>query len=95
MRLLIGILLHRDLGDPQLADAGLLEVGTRVADVLPGFAVADPQVTRGVTIGQLLTHTSGIAGDFTLDTGRGDDCLARHAAACAEGGGAARVRLPV
>ncbi|WP_345405838.1 serine hydrolase domain-containing protein [Nonomuraea salmonea] len=70
----------------QLADAGLLDLDTRVADVLPGFAVADPDVTRGVTIGQLLTHTSGIAGDFTLDTGRGDDCLARYVAACAEAG---------
>ncbi|MET8869711.1 serine hydrolase domain-containing protein [Nonomuraea sp. NPDC004580] len=70
----------------QLADAGLLSLDTRVADVLPGFAVADPDVTRGVTIGQLLTHTSGIAGDFTLDTGRGDDCLARYVAACAEAG---------
>ena len=28
----------------------------------------------------LLTHTSGIDGDFFHDTGRGDGCLARYAA---------------
>ncbi|GAA4087405.1 hypothetical protein GCM10022248_66440 [Nonomuraea soli] len=33
----------------------------------------------GVTIKHLLTHTSGIDGDFFHDTGRGDDCLARYA----------------
>ncbi|MFI6027209.1 serine hydrolase domain-containing protein [Amycolatopsis magusensis] len=70
----------------QLVDAGELRLDTRVADVLPGFAVADAEVARTVTIGRLLSHTSGIAGDFTLDTGRGDDCLARFVEACADVG---------
>ncbi|MEU4546962.1 serine hydrolase domain-containing protein [Nonomuraea dietziae] len=67
----------------QLVDSGELRLDSRVVDVLPGFAVADDEVTRSVTIGRLLSHTSGIAGDFTHDTGRGDDCLARYVEACA------------
>ncbi|MFB4282267.1 serine hydrolase domain-containing protein [Nonomuraea sp. MTCD27] len=70
----------------QLVDSGELRLDTRVADVLPGFAVAEDEVTKSVTIGRLLSHTSGIAGDFTHDTGRGDDCLARYVAACADVG---------
>ncbi|MFI6325050.1 serine hydrolase domain-containing protein [Nonomuraea sp. NPDC050556] len=68
----------------QLVDSGELRLDTRVADVLPGFALADAEVARSVTIGQLLSHTSGISGDFVLDTGRGDDCLARYVEACAD-----------
>lgn len=68
----------------QLVDSGELRLDSRVVDVLPGFAVADDEVTRSVTIGRLLSHTSGIAGDFTHDTGRGDDCLARYVEACAD-----------
>ncbi|GAA4630902.1 hypothetical protein GCM10023196_058140 [Actinoallomurus vinaceus] len=70
----------------QLVDSGELRLDSRVVDVLPGFAVADDEVTKSVTIGRLLSHTSGIAGDFTLDTGRGDDCLARYVEACANVG---------
>ena len=36
-----------------------------------------------MTLRHLLCHTSGINGDFFLDTGRGDDCLARYVEACA------------
>jgi CubicO group peptidase (beta-lactamase class C family) len=67
----------------QLVDSGELRLDSRVVDVLPGFAVADDEVTKSVTIGQLLSHTSGIGGEFTQDTGRGDDCLARYVEACA------------
>jgi CubicO group peptidase (beta-lactamase class C family) len=70
----------------QLVDSGALRLDDRVADVLPGFAVADDEVTASVTIGRLLSHTSGISGDFTHDTGRGDDCLARYVEACANVG---------
>ncbi|GAA2410514.1 hypothetical protein GCM10010191_19250 [Actinomadura vinacea] len=70
----------------QLVDSGVLRLDSRVVDVLPGFAVADDEVTKSVTIGRLLSHTSGISGDFTHDTGRGDDCLARYVEACANVG---------
>ncbi|MBB5937884.1 serine hydrolase domain-containing protein [Streptomyces zagrosensis] len=66
----------------QLVDSGELRLESRVIDVLPGFAVADDGVTQSMTIGQLLGHTSGISGDFTHDTGRGADCLARYVQAC-------------
>ncbi|MEU4442361.1 serine hydrolase domain-containing protein [Actinosynnema sp. NPDC050801] len=67
----------------QLVAEGKLDLDAPVASVLPGFAVADPVATRTVTSRQLLTHTSGIDGDFFHDTGRGDDCLAAYVAACA------------
>ena len=62
----------------QLVDEGLLDLDVPVAEVLPGFRVADPDVTRTVTTRHLLTHTSGIDGDVFNDTGRGDDCIARY-----------------
>ncbi|MFI6390732.1 serine hydrolase domain-containing protein [Nonomuraea sp. NPDC050540] len=65
-----------------LVDSGELGLDARVADVLPGFAVADAEATKTITVRQLLTHTSGLSGDFHLDTGRGDDCVARYVEAC-------------
>ena len=62
----------------QLVDEGRLDLDTPVADVLPGFRVADPDVSRAVTTRHLLTHTSGIDGDVFTDCGRGDDCVARY-----------------
>lgn len=70
----------------QLVDAGELDLDTPVADVLPGFAVADAEATKTITPRQLLSHTSGIGGDFTLDTGRGDDNLARYVEAAKDVG---------
>ncbi|WP_084963602.1 serine hydrolase domain-containing protein [Thermoactinospora rubra] len=54
-----------------LAEQGRLDLDAPVAQILPSIG-------RGVTIRHLLTHTSGIDGDFFHDTGRGDDCLARY-----------------
>jgi CubicO group peptidase (beta-lactamase class C family) len=62
----------------QLVDEGILGLETPVAEVLPGFRVANADVGRAVTIRHLLTHTSGIDGDIFTDTGRGADCLARY-----------------
>ncbi|MGM1061701.1 serine hydrolase domain-containing protein [Saccharothrix sp. Mg75] len=67
----------------QLVAEGRLDLDEPVVSVLPGFAVADPVTTAAVTPRHLLTHTSGIDGDFFRDTGRGDDCLAEYVAACA------------
>ncbi|MEU9111945.1 serine hydrolase domain-containing protein [Streptomyces sp. NPDC048483] len=61
-----------------LAEAGKLDLDAPVVDVLPDFAVADPEASRTITVRQLLNHTSGIEGDYVNDTGRGDDCLARY-----------------
>jgi CubicO group peptidase (beta-lactamase class C family) len=68
----------------QLVDEGRLDLDEPVAEVLPGFRVADATVTRAVTTRHLLTHTSGIDGDVFTDTGRGDDCVERYVAGLAE-----------
>ncbi|MFF5968856.1 serine hydrolase domain-containing protein [Streptomyces collinus] len=62
----------------QLADSGQLDLDAPVVDVLPEFSVADPELTRAITTRQLLSHTSGLTCDFTYDSGRGDDCLAKY-----------------
>ncbi|MFF0248200.1 serine hydrolase [Streptosporangium sandarakinum] len=67
-----------------LVERGELTLDTAVAEVLPEFRVADPEVSRTVTIRHLLTHTSGIDGDLFLDTGRGDDCVEKYVRACAD-----------
>ncbi|MER5324898.1 serine hydrolase [Streptosporangium roseum] len=67
-----------------LVERGELTLETPVVQVLPEFRVADPEVTKTVTIRHLLSHTSGIDGDFFLDTGRGDDCIEKYVEACAD-----------
>lgn len=62
----------------QLVDEGRLDLDTRVVDVLPEFALADPDAAALITVRQLLTHTSGIDGDVFTDTGDGDDCIAAY-----------------
>ena len=68
----------------QLVDEGLVGLDTPVSEQLPGFRVADREVTRTVTPRHLLSHTSGIDGDVFTDTGRGDDCLERYVTLLAE-----------
>jgi len=67
----------------RLVEQGVVTLDSRVVDALPGFEAADARTTQGLTMRHLLTHTSGMAGDFSYDTGRGDDALARYVAACA------------
>ncbi|MFI0263711.1 serine hydrolase domain-containing protein [Streptomyces sp. NPDC017056] len=62
----------------QLAESGALDLDAPVVKVLPEFATADAEATKTITPRQLLSHTSGLTCDFTHDTGRGDDCLARY-----------------
>lgn len=62
----------------QLVDEGLLDLDAPVTTYLPEFRVASTETTDTVTARHLLTHSSGIDGDFFPDTGRGDDCLARY-----------------
>ena len=68
----------------QLAAEGRLDLDDPVRRHLPDFRVADPDVSERVTIRHLLAHTSGIAGDLFVDTGRGDDCVERYVAKCAD-----------
>jgi CubicO group peptidase (beta-lactamase class C family) len=66
----------------QLVDDGRIELDAPVRTYLPTFALADPTAAARITVRHLLTHTSGLDGDFFQDTGRGDDCLERYALAC-------------
>jgi dipeptidyl aminopeptidase/acylaminoacyl peptidase len=68
----------------QLVDEGLLDLDAPVAEVLPELRLADPDVTKQVTMRHLLTHTSGIDGDVFTDTGRGDDCVEKYVAGLGE-----------
>jgi CubicO group peptidase (beta-lactamase class C family) len=66
----------------QLVEDGAIALEDRIVDHLPSFAVADPDTTANVTIADLLTHTSGIDGDFFENTGTGDDKVERFVLAC-------------
>ena len=62
----------------QLVEEGAVELDAPVRRYLPGFRVADEAVSAAVTVRQLLTHTSGFAGDIFTDTGRGDDAVEKY-----------------
>ncbi|WP_027944540.1 serine hydrolase [Amycolatopsis taiwanensis] len=62
----------------RLVDEGKLDLDAPVVDVLTELKLADPEVTKKVTLRHLLTHTSGIDGDIFTDTGRGDDCVEKY-----------------
>ena len=47
------------------------------SNICPNFRVADAATRGSVTARHLLSHTSGIDGDFFVDSGRGDDAIAR------------------
>ncbi len=59
----------------QLVDQGKLDLDTPVQHYLPEFRVADPGISREVTARHLLSHQSGIDGDFFVDSGRGDSSI--------------------
>src|SRR5262249_4138055 len=67
----------------QLVEEGRLDLDAPVVQYLPSFRVVNDRQSRTVTIRQLLTHTSGIDGDLFLDTGRGDDAVAKYVDAMA------------
>lgn len=61
----------------QLVDEGKLDLDEPVISYLPGFRVADANVSRTVTPRQFLSHQSGIDGDFFVEAGRGDEASQR------------------
>ncbi|GAA2348761.1 serine hydrolase domain-containing protein [Dactylosporangium salmoneum] len=64
----------------QLVDAGELELDAPIRRVMPQLRLSTDELTEGVTLRHLLSHTSGIDGDFFAETGRGDDNLEKFAA---------------
>jgi len=67
----------------QLVDEGRIELDAPVRRYLPELALADRAAAESITVRMLLTHTSGIDGDFFQSTGRGDDAVERYVLACA------------
>ncbi len=61
----------------RLVSEGKLDLDTPVREYLPDLALADAEALATITLRHLLTHTSGIFGDFFEDFGFGDDALAR------------------
>jgi dipeptidyl aminopeptidase/acylaminoacyl peptidase/CubicO group peptidase (beta-lactamase class C family) len=59
----------------QLVEEGKLTLRTPVVEILPEMRLVNDELTSGITIRHLLTHTSGLDGDVFTDTGRGDDNL--------------------
>lgn len=66
----------------QLVEEGLLELDAPVLTYLPDLRLREAGLVDEVTVRHLLTHTSGIDGDFFFDGGRGDDAVQRYLAAC-------------
>jgi CubicO group peptidase (beta-lactamase class C family) len=62
----------------QLVDAGKLDLDKPVKRYLPDFALDDQAATDQITTRHLLTHTSGIEGDYFQGFGRGDDAMTRY-----------------
>jgi CubicO group peptidase (beta-lactamase class C family) len=64
----------------QLVDDGRIDLDEPVIKIMDELRLADPRITTR----HLLTHTSGIEGDHFVDTGRGDDAIAKYVATCAD-----------
>jgi CubicO group peptidase (beta-lactamase class C family) len=62
----------------RLVEAGKLRLEDRVRSLLPGYRVANEEASASATVWHLLTHTAGWLGDFFIDTGPGEDALARY-----------------
>ncbi len=61
----------------QLVDEKKVGLDEPVRTYLPKFCVADRKVSATVTPRMLLSHQSGIDGDFFPNSGRGEDCIER------------------
>jgi CubicO group peptidase (beta-lactamase class C family) len=70
----------------QLADAGEVELDAPVRRYLPAFELVEPGAADGITVRQLLNHTSGIEGDYFAEFGRGDDAIERYVGSLSEVG---------
>src|SRR6185312_10464526 len=60
-----------------LVDEGMLDLDVPVATYLPDLQLADEHARDTITLRQLLSHQSGLFGDYYDDFGMGDDALAR------------------
>lgn len=68
----------------QLVDEGILSLDSPVVSILPTFRLADPDVSRTITVRHLLMHSTGFDGDIFLDTGEDDESVRRYVDALSE-----------
>jgi CubicO group peptidase (beta-lactamase class C family) len=61
----------------RLVDEGKLALDEPVITYLPDLKLADEQARQTITLRHLLSHTSGLFGDYFDDFGLGDDALSR------------------
>jgi CubicO group peptidase (beta-lactamase class C family) len=61
----------------RLVDEGKLALDEPVITYLPDLKLADAQARGTITLRRLLSHTSGLFGDYFDDFGMGDDALSR------------------
>ncbi len=64
----------------QLVDSGEVDLDQPVRHYLTDFSLADRAGAEQITVRQLLTHSSGIQGDYFEGFGRGDDAIERYVA---------------
>jgi CubicO group peptidase (beta-lactamase class C family) len=71
-----------------LVERGRMTLDDPLVEHIPTFRVAGPRLADGITVRHLLTHASGIVGDWLLvrppALGEGDDALARVTDALAD-----------
>jgi CubicO group peptidase (beta-lactamase class C family) len=61
----------------RLAEQGRIDLDEPVRRYVPGLKLADEPAAERITVMNLLNHTAGLGWDLILDTGAGDDALAR------------------
>jgi len=66
----------------QLADEGKLDLDKPIQTYLPEFTVEDKNAGKNITARHLLTHSSGIDGDFFVEADYGRDKLERYVEKC-------------
>ena len=62
----------------QLADTGDVDLDEPVRRYVPAFELAERGAAGKITLRHLLTHASGIQGDYFEGFGRGDDAIERY-----------------
>ena len=67
-----------------LVQSGRLDLDKPLTDYIPDFRVADDDASQKATLRHVLTHSAGWTGDHFVDTGFGDDAMAKYVAGMAE-----------
>ena len=62
----------------RLVEDGVVDLDATVRTHVPELKLKDESVTEKVSVLQLLNHTAGWGGDLLIDTGEGDDALAKY-----------------